>query len=94
MKPICVPCERFYRPKKNGFSFLEGMPKSNQAPSGKEHSDLWDDYKLWHGDLWQCPGCSHQIIVGVGSGPISEHYLPDFAGRVKSFAPAFRVNDC
>ena len=94
MKPICVPCGLFYRPKKNGFSFLEGMPNSNRTPSGKEHADLWRDYKLWQGDLWECRGCGHQIIVGVGAAPISEHYLPDFAERVKSRAPAFRVNDC
>ena len=26
MRPICVPCRRFYRPKKNGTYFLEGHP--------------------------------------------------------------------
>ena len=28
MKPICVPCQRFYRPKKNGFMFIEAMPRA------------------------------------------------------------------
>lgn len=26
MKPICVPCRRFFRPKRNGFAFEEGFP--------------------------------------------------------------------
>jgi hypothetical protein len=26
MKPICVRCERFMRPERNGYCFLEGMP--------------------------------------------------------------------
>jgi hypothetical protein len=94
MKPICVPCERFYRPKKNGTAFIEGMPNADDARPGKDHRLEWSDYKLWHGDKWACPGCGHEIIVGVAKEPLSEHYLPDFEKMVESFKPIFRVNDC
>jgi hypothetical protein len=64
MAPICVPCQRFYRPEKNGYTFLEGMPIAN-APPGKEYAHAWKPYKLWRGDLWKCEGCGHLTIAGV-----------------------------
>lgn len=93
MKPICVPCERFYRPKENGFPFLEGMQRENGAPPGKEHDLLWQDYKLWVGDKWRCPGCGHEIVVGA-LHPVSEQHMPDFKSMRDRFGPRFRVNDC
>jgi hypothetical protein len=96
MKPICVPCERFYRPAKNGISFLEGMPNGTDTPprSGKGHADEWDDYKLWMGDKWRCPGCDHEIVVGFGREPLAVQHEPTFRKDVDSYKPAFRVNDC
>jgi hypothetical protein len=35
LKPICVKCQRFYRPSRNGVWFLEGMPTHNGAHPGK-----------------------------------------------------------
>jgi hypothetical protein len=94
MKPICVPCERFYRPAKNGLYFLEGMPREGNPPPGKQFDLLWANYKLWQGDKWKCPGCGHEIVVGVGREPIAEHYQPGFRHQVETYKPAFRVNDC
>ena len=94
MKPVCVPCERFYRPKKNGMRFLEGMPVGgNNVPPGKEHAAQWADYKLWFGDKWQCPGCGHEMVIGAQQ-PIAEHYQTEFKSLVETYAPEFRVNDC
>jgi hypothetical protein len=95
MKPICVSCQRFYRPKKNGFTFVEGMPTMTCARPGKQDAALWKPYKLWVGDLWECEGCQAQIIVGTGAGPISIHHLPNFAEQVKkSGGDQLQVNDC
>lgn len=94
MKPICFKCHRFYRPKKNGFIFLEGMPTHPDAKSGLEEPEAWTDYKLWSGDLWQCPGCRHQLISGVAITPISEVHRSDFAKLKEKFAVSYRVNDC
>jgi hypothetical protein len=94
LKPICVKCQRFYRPEKNGVMFLEGMPKFNGAPPGKDCEDLWSPYKLWRGDLWKCHGCGHLIISGVARDPITEHYLPEFKEAVELLQPMLQVNDC
>ena len=94
MKPICVPCRRFYRPKKNGISFVESMPKVNGALPGNAAPNQWRPYKLWMADLWECPDCGGEILVGNGNQPISEHYEPDFAEQVRTAQPLVTINDC
>ena len=94
MKPICVPCQRFYRPTKNGKPFIEGMPNHNGASAGLAEPEAWRPYKLWIGDEWTCPDCNAVIIVGTGHHPVSEHYLPDFAEQVTSFGATLQINDC
>jgi hypothetical protein len=84
MKPICVKCKKFYRPKQNGFCFTEGQVGAGWAP-----------YKAWMGDLWECNGCGHQLISGVGSRPLTEHYLHDFETVRASFkAGQLQIDDC
>lgn len=96
MKPICVPCQRFYRPSKNGVFFVEGMPDGNDVRPGLDEPGKWSPYKLWSGDEWECRGCGSTIIVGCGREPISEHYKPDFAEDVASFCGSkpLQINDC
>ena len=95
MKPICVGCQRFYRPKKNGFTFVEGMPTMAGAKPGIVDAALWKPYKLWIGDLWECEGCQARIVVGVGFNPISIHHLLDFEAQVKKYGgDQLQVNDC
>lgn len=93
MKPICVPCQRFFRPKQNGKYFIEGMPESGAEP-GNSEPEKWKPYKLWAGDLWECNGCGSQIISGTGLNPISEHYKPDFAEQAQRLNADYQVNDC
>lgn len=94
MKPVCVPCQRFFRPTKNGLPFIEGMPDGNHPTPGLAEPDRWRPYKLWMGDEWACPDCGATIIVGVAHAPISEHYLPDFGSLVTQFGATLQVNDC
>lgn len=94
MKPICVPCQRFYRMKKSGRAFIEGMPLNNHARPGNSEPEWWKPYKLWSGDLWECQGCGHQIISGTGMRPIAEHYQPDFQEAVSRNNADYQVNDC
>lgn len=100
-KPVCVGCQCFYRPKRNGYAFIEGKPdgpavrfSTADSRRGTKLPEAWTPYKLWNGDLWQCPECAHEIIVGVIGPPLSEHYLPDFDYRVKQFRATLQVNDC
>lgn len=98
MKPVCVPCQRFYKPKRNGERFMENMPTETGARPGTEDASKWVPYKLWVGDLWECEGCKAQIIVGVPSLPISEHYHKDFRDHVSEaelkLGQLVKVNDC
>lgn len=94
MKPVCVPCKRFFRPIRNGEPFVEKMPKENGAAPGTSEPEKWAPYKLWMGDLYECRGCGARVIVGVAWKPLAEHYQPDFDEWVKSYAPKVEVNDC
>lgn len=94
MKPICVPCQRFYRPRKNGIAFVEGAPAVNGAEAGTITPHLWRPYKLWYGDLWRCRGCGAQIVVGTGRRPIAEQHDPDFLARIASHNAVLQINDC
>lgn len=95
MKPICVPCQRFYRPTKNGRAFVEGMPiGSVKAPPGITAPELWKPYKLWRGDEWTCMGCGAIIIVGVAQHTIAEHFESTFDEQVKSHKADLQINDC
>ena len=94
MKPVCVPCRRFYRPSKNGRAFVENMPRDNDAPPGLEAPERWRPYKLWCGDEWTCQGCGAKIIVGVGATPLAEHFFLDFEKRVADWEADLSINDC
>lgn len=56
--------------------------------------DGWQPYKLWVGDLWECPGCSAQIVVGNGANPLAEHFHPDYEAQVIERRVELRVDDC
>jgi hypothetical protein len=64
-KMICVNCERQLSIEKSGIFVIE---------------TFLDDrpYKIWSADLWKCNSCKVEIVSGFGSGPISEHYMPNF----------------
>jgi hypothetical protein len=97
MKPICVQCQRFFRPAKNGFYFIEGMQRPGviKAASGTAEPEKWQPYKLWCGDKWRCDGCGTEIISGVGMHPISVRHERDFHETLKALgAEQFQVNDC
>lgn len=95
MKPVCVPCKRFFRVKKSGFYFLEGMPKTSGARPGVEEPENWQPYKLWAGDRYECQGCGAVILSGFGHSPIAERHHDDFEEMVKcTGADRLQVNDC
>lgn len=93
MKPVCVPCQRFFRPKHTGVHFIEGMPVDDAQP-GTAEPEKWSPYKLWAGDRWACESCGAEIIVGVPHYPIAEHWQPDFRSKVALLGADYQVNDC
>lgn len=97
MKPICVKDQRFYRMKKSGYYFIEMMPApgTDRPLPGTLEPENWTPYKVWAGDLWECPDCGHQIVNDVGMNPLAEHYQSTFDDLVvKLNASQLKVNDC
>lgn len=95
MRPVCVPCQRFFRCIKTGFYFTEGMPKVSNAAPGTSEPEKWQPYKLWSGDKFECEGCGAVILSGFGQLPIRIQHQPDFVGVAQSLgADKFQVNDC
>lgn len=94
MRPICVPCGRFFRCVKNGFNFTEGMPIVVAAEAGGAEPGSWVPYRIWSGDKYECPGCRATIIVGFGKKPIAERHHERFDEMVEQFgADQFQVNE-
>ena len=61
---VCVRCQVELRPKKNGVGAI--MMAS------------FGPYQLYDADLWACPICGVELLLGFGARPIREHYMPDF----------------
>jgi hypothetical protein len=99
-KPVCVKCQCFYRPKTNGYFLTEMMPTGEWRGDpdeirGNHRPEMWQPYKLWVADLWECPECAHQIVVGFGHGPVREHHEEDFEAVVIACSgDRLQVNDC
>lgn len=92
-KPACIPCQRFFRPKKNGYMLLEQKPSGGvRSLPGTQAPDTWEPYKVWACDMWECEGCGAQIASGYSSQPLSQDYLPDFQEWVNTCASV--INDC
>lgn len=88
MNLACPKCRTFFRTKRVGIAWEEGMPATNDL------AGPWQSYKLWAGDLRECK-CGAQVILGPPGGhPIAEHYQPAYASKVTSYAPIARIDDC
>lgn len=91
MLPVCAKCKIFFHPKKNGIYFEEGMPVVHSTDSVEE--TIWESYKLWSGDLYECRGCGAEIVVGFGAQPIEINNHEGYKERVASFESEFMVID-
>jgi hypothetical protein len=99
LAPICVACHTFYDRIKSGVAVEEGMPVEDAPDRHLRHLPGWQPYKLWMGDLWECPNCNQQIVVGTGHNRIAEHYEPNYEQTVERFVVAsgrdlIVVDDC
>jgi len=69
-RPVCVKCQVELTPEKNGVGLLD------MASFGP--------YKIWEADLWKCPVCNYEIVVGFGRDAIAEHYdETSFQGHIE-----------
>lgn len=95
LKPVCVPCARFFRMRKSGFYFVEAMPIISHALPGTAEPDKWRPYKIWSGDRWECEGCGATILSGFGLAPIAHQHQEDFNQILRNLnASQLQINDC
>lgn len=98
-KPVCVKCQRFYRPLRNAVDVLEQMPNGTvpRSPPGTEAPETWEPYKLWSADKWHCEGCDHELVVSFAQHNYAEHYQEGFQtllDKVRQKPHFVIVNDC
>jgi hypothetical protein len=85
------------RPRKNGYYFVEGMPDGSIEPAAQARGKGavgWEPYKLWVGDLWECPDCHARVVCGVTNFPIAERHHPDFMEKIAALSSGLLVKDC
>ena len=70
-RPVCPPCQVEMRPERNGVGLLD-------------YADF-GPYQLWDTDLWECPKCHHQIVIGFGDSPMYSHWESSFPERIQSY---------
>ncbi len=67
--PVCRKCEVELKPEKNGV-WLEDLAS-------------FGSYKLWQADLWKCPICGIEIVIGFGE-KAKEHFEEDYKTQIES----------
>jgi hypothetical protein len=82
MVPVCAKCRIEMRIKKTGIDV-------------EEMAGCDSPYRIWSADLFSCQGCGHEVVVGFGKTPISEHYKPEYADIQKTVKVRFwpRISD-
>ncbi len=68
-RPVCAKCECELKPKENGIGLLDMFNPSDK--SGPQ------PYQLWDADLYKCPKCGYEIVIGFGDLPMVEHWEED-----------------
>ena len=91
-KMVCVACQTFYHPVKNGIVINEQMPVATAAEPGNIDPTAWTPYRVWMADLFECRHCGHRIIAGFAKEPAAVQHEPEFPEAMKYVA--YTVNDC
>lgn len=64
-KSVCVKCEVELKPEINGVVVVEMFQQNKEI------------YKLWEADLWKCPICGVEVVLGFGNQPFMYHFDSD-----------------
>lgn len=64
-KRVCATCEIELKPELTGVIVAEMFKQDTEI------------YKLWMADLYKCPNCGSEIVLGFGAKPLMEHFEGD-----------------
>lgn len=70
-KSVCVNCEVELKPAHIGIVVAEMMHHNTKI------------YKLWEADLWKCPECGLEVVLGFASMPFMEHNEGDINAKLE-----------
>lgn len=73
---VCVRCQVELRPKKNGVG---GLLMSANGP-----------HQIYDADLWVCPTCGIEVLLGFGRHPLRADHQPDFHEAIESYPQVMR----
>lgn len=71
--PVCVSCEREMRAECIGVLVIETAGEDRHP------------YKVWQADMYKCPGCGVEVVVGFARGPVLERFHVGFAERLEDW---------
>ena len=69
-RPVCVKCNTEFLPEKNGVVVVD--------------TASFGDYEAWAADMYECPVCHAQIVVGFSYQAYKEHFEEGFMEHVKA----------
>jgi len=84
IRPVCIKCQKEYKVKKSGV-ITELMTTFGGKPAS---------FELYDSDLWECPGCGHQIIGGFGQKALAQHFEEDYQEVLKRVSTTSQVFKC
>ena len=67
-RAVCSKCQTEFRPEDIGVIVFEMSGERFEAK----------DYKIWHADLYKCPGCGVEVVIRFADRPLAEHFQDDF----------------
>jgi predicted RNA-binding Zn-ribbon protein involved in translation (DUF1610 family) len=68
---VCIKCSVALKPETNGVSVAEMFQGDTEF------------YRIRQADLWSCPGCGMQVILGFADNGV-EHWEEGFAQALKN----------
>lgn len=54
---------------------------------------LLHNVSIWEGDLYKCPKCNHQIIVGIAEEPLVTQFDPNFRQWCEKWDVTLNIKD-
>ncbi len=74
-KPVCVTCQCELRPKHCSVGLLDMFNPTNKKEP--------QPYCLWEADIYWCPNCSFEVVMGFADQPYARHNDDDLSTLVE-----------
>ena len=85
-RPVCVKCECEMRPERNGVGVVDYFNPSDKPDP--------QPYAVWDADLWKCPKCGIEVMVGFGANAISNHHEEKFQWHIERYQRFSQIVKC